>query len=230
MFRWCLLALAVVAIVLVPFLLYEDSIFEAVSASLGSGSSRQLAAFSILVLLACDVFAPVPSSLVATASGTILGLAPGATVTWAGMQAGALVGYGFGRTAGVRAARRIVGESELERATRLHRRWGAFSLIASRAVPVLAESSVVLAGAARMPIGRFTWLTGLSNGAIATVYAGVGVYALETSSFLLAFAASMLVPGSLMWASRAVGSASAAGRGQGNSMTPGNIDMKGPLD
>ena len=230
MFRWCLLALAVVAIVLVPFLLYEDSIFEAVSASLGSGSSRQLAAFSILVLLACDVFAPVPSSLVATASGTILGLAPGATVTWAGMQAGALVGYGFGRTAGVRAARRIVGESELERATRLHRRWGAFSLIASRAVPVLAESSVVLAGAARMPIGRFAWLTGLSNGAIATVYAGVGVYALETSSFLLAFAASMLVPGSLMWASRAVGTASAAGRGQGDSMTPGNIDMKGPLD
>ena len=213
-----------------PFLLYEDQVTEVVAGSLGSGSGRQLAALLILLLLASDVFAPVPSSLVATASGTILGLASGAAVTWAGMQAGALVGYGFGRTAGVRAVRRIVGDSELERATRLHRRWGGLSLIASRAVPILAESSVVLAGAARMPIGRFTWLTGLSNGAIATIYAGVGAYALETRSFLLAFVASMLVPGSLMWASRALGTGSpTAGSREGGSRR-GTIDTGGPVD
>lgn len=203
--RWCLLALALLALVVVPFLLYGDRFFEALAGSLGSGSNWQLASLSILLLLGLDVFAPVPSSLVATASGTVLGLVPGAAVTWLGMQAGAFVGYGFGRTAGVGAARRIVGLAELERATRLHRRWGGLSLIACRAVPILAESSVLLAGGARMPVGRFAWLTGLSNGAIATVYAAVGVYALETRSFLLAFGASMLVPGLLMGASRILG-------------------------
>ena len=224
--RWCLLALAALALILVPFFVYEERILGAVDGFLRSGSSRPLVAFAILSLLASDVFAPVPSSLVATASGMLLGLVPGAIVTWLGMQAGALAGYVFGRTAGVSAARRIVGDSELARATRSHRGWGAMSLIASRAVPVLAESSVVLAGAVRMPLGRFSWLTGLSNAAIAAVYAAVGAYALETSSFLLAFAASTLVPGSLMWANRARGSSSCSRRCLEDGLRPDRMDLE----
>ncbi len=196
--RWGVVALFALALVIVPFALFGDSILGTVEGFIGSGSSRLAIAATISVLLASDVFLPVPSSVLATVSGLSLGIGSGALVTWAGMQAGALVGYAVGRLAGTGAVRRIVGPVEFERAERSHRRWGWFSLIVSRAVPVLAESSVLLAGTVRMPIARFAWLTGVSNFAVAMVYAVVGSYALEARAFLLAFAASVLVPGAAM--------------------------------
>ena len=200
--RWSLLALFLLALILVPFALYEESVRGAVDGLLQSGRGRPLLAAAIALALASDVFTPVPSSLVATASGALLGLIPGAACTWMGMQAGALLGYAVGRTAGAGAVRRVVGDPELQRASQSHRRWGPVSLIVARAVPVLAESSVVLAGTVRMNTFRFFWLTGLSNAVIAVVYAGIGAYALETGAFLLAFAGSILIPAAVMWVSR----------------------------
>ena len=196
--RWGLLVAALLALVLVPFALFEDALLEASERLLRAGATRLVAISSISLLLMADVILPVPSSLVATASGMLLGLAEGSSVTWFGLQAGALLGYFLGRSAGFRVTIWLVGREELERASRLHRRWGAASLIASRAVPVLAESTVVLAGAARMPLGQFAWLTSTSNAAIALVYGFVGARALETQAFLLALAASIGLPGILM--------------------------------
>ena len=119
------------------------------------------------------------------------------------MQAGALVGYAVGRSAGAGAGGWFVGPAELERAARSHRRWGWFSLVASRAVPVLAESSVILAGTVRMPVARFAWFTGAANAGVALAYAAVGAYAVEARVFLLAFAASVLIPGASMLVHRA---------------------------
>ena len=211
--RWCLLAVAVLAAIVVPFALYEERIVSAVEDISQGGGSRPLVAFALFLLLASDVILPVPSSLVATVSGMLMGLVPGTAVTWTGMQAGAMLGYGLGRTAGARAAERLVGGSELARASRSHQKWGGYSLIVSRAVPVLAESSVLLAGAVRMPLATFVPLTAASNVAIALVYAAVGSYVLETRAFLLAFAASVLVPAVLMWGNRALGSRGESLRG-----------------
>lgn len=202
--RWGLLVAALLALLLVPFVLFEDALFEASERLLRRGTSRLVAIPSVSLLLMADVILPVPSSLVATASGMLLGLAEGAFVTWLGLQAGALLGYSLGRSAGFHATIWLVGRAELKRAVRLHRRWGAASLIASRAVPVLAESSVVLAGAVRMPLRQFVWLTSFSNAAIALVYGFVGARALEAQAFLLALAASIGLPGILMGAMRVV--------------------------
>lgn len=196
--RWIFLVLLVLALVLVPFTLLESRILTVVLGFLNSSPGRVVAALAISLGLASDVVLPVPSSLLATASGMLLGLAVGAIVTWTGMQAGALVGYYIGSSIGTRAISRFVGADELERAAESHRRWGGLSLIATRAVPVLAESSVVFAGALRMPLPRFLSLTGASNAAVAAVYAFVGAHALETRAFLFAFAASVIVPGCAM--------------------------------
>ncbi len=196
--RWSLMGLALLALVLVPFALAEKS-FQALVESWLSVSSGLLAVgISVPVLLALDVILPVPSTVVATASGMLLGFGRGAAVTWVGLQAGAAVGYFVGRSVGMPAGKRFVGPAEFGRAERSHRRWGGLSLIACRAVPVLAESSVILAGAVRMPFRRFCWLTGLANAAIAVVYASVGAFALEVRAFLLAFAASIALPGLAM--------------------------------
>lgn len=196
--RWIFLVLLVLALVLVPFALLEARILNVVLDFLNSSPGRMVAASAISLALASDVVLPVPSSLLATASGMLLGLSMGSIVTWTGMQAGALVGYYIGSSVGTRAVARFVGSDELKRAAESHRRWGGLSLIATRAVPVLAESSVVFAGALRMPMPRFLFLTGASNAAVASVYAFVGAYALEAQAFLVAFAASVIVPGGAM--------------------------------
>ncbi|MDE0622167.1 MAG: VTT domain-containing protein [Bryobacterales bacterium] len=200
--RWGLFTSIVLALVLVPFLLFEESIARLSEASLQGSAGRLSVGVAVVLLLASDLFVPVPSSLVATASGLLLGLVPGIAATWVGMQSGALAGYGVGRLAGRRVAARIVGEPELQRAARAYDRWGGLFLIASRAVPVLAEASVVIAGVASMPLLRFFGCVGMSNLAIAAVYAGVGAYVRDVNTFLMAFAASILLPGSLMLAHR----------------------------
>ena len=204
MLRWSLFTSIVLVLVLVPFWLFEESIARLAEALLQDSSGRASVGAAVVLLLASDLFVPVPSSLVATASGMLLGLVPGMAATWVGMQSGALAGYGVGRWAGRRVAARIVGESELRRAAGAHARWGGLFLIASRAVPVLAEGSVVIAGVASMPLLRFFACVGMSNLAIATVYAGVGAYVRDVNTFLMAFAASILLPGTLMLAHRAL--------------------------
>lgn len=196
--RWSVLTLALLALIVGPFLLFETALLDVAERLLQAGRSHPATAAAVIVLLLGDVVLPVPSSLVATASGMLMGLPQGALFTWVGMQAGACLGYFLGHALGAPVAVRLVGGEELERASRLHRRWGALSLVAARAVPVLAESSVVLAGAARMPLWHFSWLTGASNAGIALVYAFVGARAFETHAFLLAFAGSIGIPGLLI--------------------------------
>ena len=98
--------------------------------------------------------------------------------------------------------RRLVGIKELEKAKRLASRYGVMFLIVSRAVPVLAEVSVITAGVMRIPPRLFFIVTGFSNLGISAVYAGVGAYAFELHSFVLAFLGAILVPGSAMLVSR----------------------------
>ena len=192
--RWVLLSLLALAFILVPFALFEDSIARWSRDFLRRDSSNGLAAAAIAALLACDVLLPVPSSLVATAAGYLLGLIPGAVVVWAGMTAGGLLGYALGREPARRLTRRFVGEAELKRAARAHERWGDWAIIVCRSVPVLAEASVVFAGVAAMPLPRFLLLLGLSNLAIALVYSAVGALALRTNSFLLAVFGAIALP------------------------------------
>ena len=96
-------------------------------------------------------------------------------------------------------ANRLVGEKELARFAKLQRRFGDWVIIAARPVPVLAEASVMFAGIARMPFGRFMLLTALSNLGISAVYAAVGAFSSNLNSFLLAFFGAILIPGAAMW-------------------------------
>ena len=200
--RWTLLATLALAAVLVPFWLYEGPLTAWTERMLESGLSRWALAGSIAALLAGDLLLPVPSSLVATAAGYLLGFVPGVAAVWAGMTAGALFGYWLGVRPARPLLRRLVGAAELARAERAHARWGDWAVVVCRSVPVLAEASVVFAGAAGMPLRRFVLLAGLSNLGVAAVYAGIGAYALAVDSFLLAFAAAVVLPGLAMGALR----------------------------
>jgi uncharacterized membrane protein YdjX (TVP38/TMEM64 family) len=199
--RWVILVGLMFALVIVPFLVFEKQ-FEQLGAWLAEGhASGWASAATIGALLALDVFLPVPSSIVSTGAGVLLGFWRGAAVIWIGMTLGCVIGYGFGaRAAG--AARRLVGDDGLARAGTVMDRYGAWALVVCRPIPVLAESSVVFAGLVRTPIGPFTWLTTLSNLGIAIAYAAVGAFSMRVQSFLLTFIAALALPGIAMLAGR----------------------------
>ena len=73
-------------------------------------------------------------------------------------------------------------------------RYGVVGLVSARAVPVLAEATVVFAGVARFPFNRFVIAIGIANLGIAATYAAIGAYAFDVNSFLLAFAGAIAVP------------------------------------
>lgn len=199
--RWVILVGLMFALVIIPFLIFEKQ-FEQLGTWLAEGhASGWASAATIGALLALDVFLPVPSSIVSTGAGVLLGFWRGAAVIWIGMTLGCVIGYAFGaRAAG--AARTLVGDDGLARARTVMERYGAWALVVCRPIPVLAESSVVFAGLVRTPIGPFTWLTTLSNLGIAIVYAAVGAFSMHVQSFLLTFAAALALPGIAMLAGR----------------------------
>ena len=72
--RWAVLWTILIAVVLVPFLIFEKQ-FEALATWLAAGNASGWAtAGAIGALLALDVFLPVPSSIVSTGAGVLLGL------------------------------------------------------------------------------------------------------------------------------------------------------------
>jgi uncharacterized membrane protein YdjX (TVP38/TMEM64 family) len=195
---WVLFCGLLLAFILVPFALFGDGLEAATQRVLEARLPAWQLALVLGGLLAGDVVLPVPSSLVNTAAGALLGFWGGAATAWTGMMVSCWLGYQLGGRAGAPMLRRMVGEVGLERLERAASRHGPWFLLLFRGVPVLAEASVVFAGMSRMPVRGFLVLCALSNLGIAATYALVGALAMEASSFLLLFAGMVLLP-ALAW-------------------------------
>ena len=199
--RWGVLWVVLIALILLPFFLFEAQFNALAGRITGSGTSRWLAAGGIFGLLALDVFLPVPSSIVSTAAGVLFGVARGALVVWSGMMAGCLLAYIVGARA-VGAARWIVGSDNLARSEALMRKYGESAIVLCRPVPVLAEATVIFAGIVRAPLARFAGLTAVSNFGIALGYSAVGAFSMRINSFAVAFLGALLLPGIVLGISR----------------------------
>ncbi len=199
-FRTLLLLLAVLAAIVVPFLLFGDTL-EAHAARLAgqAGNNRPVTALLLALLLATDILLPIPSSLVSTACGATLGLAAGAGASFLGMSLSTAAGYALGRYASGAAAR-LLGPRERERLAVFQRRHGAWMLLALRPVPVLAEASVLFSGLSRQPPVPVLLAASLGNAAVSLVYAAVGSWGQRTDATLAAFGVVIALTGVLMLA------------------------------
>jgi uncharacterized membrane protein YdjX (TVP38/TMEM64 family) len=198
--RWAVLALVLFAFVLVPFVLFEAEFNSLAERLLRSGGVG--AALAIGGLLALDIVLPIPSSLLSTAAGALLGFPLGTGVSWLGMTVASSLGYWLG-TRATGATSRFVGAESLRRAERLTQRFGDWAIVASRPVPVLAEAGALLAGILRTPWPRYLALSAGANLGVSLVYAFVGAYARQWDSFLLAFAGALLLPAAGMLLAKA---------------------------
>jgi uncharacterized membrane protein YdjX (TVP38/TMEM64 family) len=193
--RWTLLACLVLALILVPFALWEEPINIWVARLLTPAAGRVTLALLFILLLTSDVLLPIPSSFVSAAAVSLLGAAQGSVTIVVGMTGAAWLGYALGRFGGEPLTRRLAGEQELARARSLMTRYGSWVLLVCRGVPVVAEASTLLAGTTRLSTWRFALATSLGNVGLACAYAAIGLLQLSGGWALAApFAFGVAVP------------------------------------
>jgi membrane protein DedA with SNARE-associated domain len=203
--RWCLLTGLVLALILVPFALWEDSTTALSARLLTPAAGRAGLWLLVVLLLASDVLLPIPSSFVSAGSVSLLGATSGALAIALGMTAGAWLGYVIGRVGGKPLAERVAGAGQLARAAQLMDRHGGWVLLVCRGVPVLAEASTLFAGATRVAPVSFGVATALGNVGLACAYALIGLLGLSGAWAILApFAFGVAVPGLVMLLLRAL--------------------------
>ncbi len=151
-------------------------------------------AIGTIAILATDILLPVPSSVVSTVAGAQLGIVGATVASWLGMTIGATIGFWLAHMFGRPLAVRFSSHDDLDRMDSLARRYGPWILIATRALPVLAEAAVLFLGTTQLAWRRFLPAIALSNLGIAAVYAVLGHYARSQGELPLALAASIALP------------------------------------
>lgn len=184
----------VLLIPILPFLLWGDEFTEAVQRWQADPPPPATTALAGGALLASDIFLPVPSSVVGTLLGWQLGGLLGTLVCWAGMTAGAIVGFAASRAWGPACARRFSRPAELAWIERVRDELGPAVLLVTRGVPVLAEASVLWTGMHGLSWRRFLPAVLVSNLGLSVAYAGFGAVAEQHGWFPLALTFSIALP------------------------------------
>jgi len=194
--RWIVITVIAVALIIVPFLIYGERI-DAWTKQLVESSQYNTGIIALILgsLLGSDILLPIPSSIVSTACGMLLGIVIGTLVSLIGMTLSCIIGYFLAAKLGQPFVTRMVGKGSMKHFSKLQNRYGNWVVVITRPVPVLAEIAVLAAGLGGIPFGRFMLLSTLSNLGISIVYATVGAYSANLNSFLIAIAGAMLLPG-----------------------------------
>jgi uncharacterized membrane protein YdjX (TVP38/TMEM64 family) len=145
-------------------------------------------------LLIADVFLPVPSSVVMIAHGALFGVVWGSVLSLAGSLGAAALGFAAGRR-GAGALERLVSPAEKARADQLLARWGGLAVVVTRPIPLLAETTAIMAGASPMSWPRL--LLAAAGGSVppAILYALTGATSRGLGGGVLMFALVLLIAG-----------------------------------
>ena len=156
------------------------------------GAGGALAAVAGTGLLVADVLLPVPSSGVMLAHGALFGIVVGAALSLLGSLGAFALGFALGRR-GARAVERLVSEEERRRADRLLRRWGVLAVVVTRPVPILAETTALIAGTSSL--GWYPSLVAALVGSLpaAVLYAVAGALAASFATGATVFAVVVLL-------------------------------------
>jgi uncharacterized membrane protein YdjX (TVP38/TMEM64 family) len=194
---WAIIVVTLLLVILAPFLLFEGAVLDAAERALDPVRPRLLTGIAVIVLLASDIVLPVPSSVVSTGAGSLLGFLWGTVASSIGMTLGCLAGYVIGYRYGRRTATVVVGATQIARAEATVLAFGALALLILRPVPVLAEASVISAGALRVPFTRVCVSVSAANIALSAWYAGFGAAA-DQASVVFVFLGALLLPASAL--------------------------------
>ena len=109
------------------------------------------------------------------AAGFVYGFGPALPLVMAGWIASGILSYWIGRHAARPLLYKLAGEERFLRVERLVHRGGITFLLAARLVPIVPFSLTgYVAGAARVPLGRFVWTTAVGYLPITAYFVYVG--------------------------------------------------------
>jgi uncharacterized membrane protein YdjX (TVP38/TMEM64 family) len=152
---------------------------------------RELDATGVAILyalIAIHTFVWYPAEIVDAAAGYVFGFWPAFLMVMSGWVLQGLAAYAIGRTAARPLLYRFIGESRFQRLERAIEHGGVTLLLAARLVPIVPFSLFsYVAGAARVPVGRFAWTTAVGYIPITAVsiYLGTRLEELSLSDPLL---------------------------------------------
>lgn len=190
-----LFVMFIMALVSAPFVLFgEDFVLPLLKSR--ENQSGGLIVIAVM-LLAADSVAPVPSTLVvmflAAKSGQVAGII-GGTV---GLSIGVLAAGWIGRAAVGRVAPKFFPEAELARLRESLQQRLALTLACWRSVPVMAETTVIIAAAAGVPVRRIFRATLLPNFVVSVIYSMAADDSAKTA--ILTFLATLVLSVALWW-------------------------------
>ncbi|MBT3198955.1 MAG: VTT domain-containing protein [Phycisphaerales bacterium] len=180
--------LAIVVLLLTPYFIWHaemDAYFASDDYQQWLVSIRPYAWAVGIGLIVADLFLPIPAAPIMAAMGTLYGTLIGGVIATIGTMLAGLTAYGLARLLGMKAARLLASESELDDLQEFFDSWGAAGIIASRALPVVPEVMTLLAGLANMHFGRFLLALTLGSVPIGFAFAWVGQASGTSSSLIL---------------------------------------------
>ena len=194
LFRTLPLMSAVLLVPIIPFLFFGGQIEDWLRGLSENPPSPTTTAALVIGLLATDILLPIPSSVISTMSGWQLGWLQGTLATWVGMNLGAVIGFALARRWGQPFALWFSKGEDLQQIRAVSDQFGPLVLVLTRAMPVFAEASVLIAGIHRLSWRRFLPAILLSNLGVAIAYAAFGEYAQRHQWLPLALGVAIAVP------------------------------------
>jgi uncharacterized membrane protein YdjX (TVP38/TMEM64 family) len=192
--RSLLLICLILLIPILPFVACGPQLEVAYERGFARWTSPGHTALLIVALLATDVVLPIPSSLVSTYGGSRLGWWGGTCASWLGLTLGACLAFALARRFGPPLAHRLTGAGQLEQVRKLSINYGTALLVLTRALPILAEATVLFLGVQRLGWRRFLPPVLLSNLGIALAYSAFGDLAERHEWLPVALAVSLGLP------------------------------------
>ena len=166
---------AAIALAITPF---REAIFDAVQGETASVREdlRDAGGVALVAGLAIvHVVVWYPAEILDAATGYVYGFAAGFPLVMACWIGSGLLAYVIGRNAARPVLFRILGERRFLEMERLIDRGGVTFLLAARLVPIVPFSLMgYVAGAARVPVPRFTWTTAVGYAPITAYFTYLG--------------------------------------------------------
>jgi uncharacterized membrane protein YdjX (TVP38/TMEM64 family) len=159
----------------------------------GYGAAGALVLVALILIHSVVLF---PAEIANGTAGLVYGFWVALPIVMISWTVSGLIAYGLGRFLGHPIAVRLAGERRVEQAERVIEKGGVTALLLSRLVPFVPFSLVgYIAGAAEIPLWRYTWTTfvGVLPITAAAVYLGHALDNLSASDPLLWVAIAVMV-------------------------------------
>lgn len=156
--RLLMFAVVLAVVISIPFLIWGEAFQAWATGGNFVAWLREAGpwgAAAIFLLLAADLFLPVPATPLISLAGYLYGPLLGGLIGAGGSFTGGLVGYALCRALGRATTIRLLGPAAVEAHTQQVRTHGPWLVAGSRWLPVLPEVVACLAGLLRMPLGTF---------------------------------------------------------------------------